>query len=60
MSLATALSDLVRSGRLREAGLKSGLTTEADLQEMARDWEDWVEREDASVAMMHGEVLIQR
>ena len=60
MSLATALSDRVRGGRLREAGLKSGPATEADLQGVARDWEDWMEKADASVAMMHGEVLIQR
>ena len=52
VSLATALSDRVGGGRLREAGLQSGLTTEADLHEMARDWNEWMEKEDASVAMM--------
>ncbi|RFU30478.1 hypothetical protein B7463_g5882, partial [Scytalidium lignicola] len=39
---------------------KSGLATENDFEDMAKDWEEWVQREDASLAMMHGEILIQR
>ncbi|KAK3679600.1 hypothetical protein LTR37_021371 [Vermiconidia calcicola] len=57
---AQALMDKVRAGRLREGGLKSGLVTRADLDEMARAWEEWAELEDASVAMMHGEIVIQK
>jgi hypothetical protein len=45
---------------LREVGLKSGLVTENDLEEMAKAWEEWAGRDDASLAMMHGEILIQR
>ena len=52
--------NLVRGGPLRERGLKMGLTTEEDLEEMARDWEEWAGRDDASLAMLHGEVLIQK
>jgi hypothetical protein len=58
--LAQAMVERVRGGRLREVGLKSGLVTEHDLEEMAKAWEEWAERDDASLAMMHGEILIQR
>ncbi|KAF2105038.1 S-adenosyl-L-methionine-dependent methyltransferase [Rhizodiscina lignyota] len=57
---AQAMAERVRGGRLREGGLKSGLTTENDLEEMATDWEKWAQRDDASLAMMQGEVLIQK
>ena len=45
---------------MREGGLKSKLVTENDLEEMARAWEEWVERDDATLAMIQGEILIQR
>ena len=57
---AQALVDRVRGGRLREGGLKSGRVTENDLEEMAKAWEEWAERDDASLAMLHGEILIQK
>jgi hypothetical protein len=60
MFSAQAMVERVRGGRLREVGLKSGLVTENDLEEMAKAWEEWAERDDASLAMMHGEILIQR
>lgn len=37
-----------------------GLTTEDDLEEMARDWKEWADRDDASLAMISGEILIQK
>jgi hypothetical protein len=60
MFSAQAMVERVRGGRLREVGLKSGLVTENDLEEMSKAWEEWAERDDASLAMMHGEILIQR
>ncbi|KAF4624104.1 hypothetical protein G7Y89_g14070 [Cudoniella acicularis] len=60
LTYAQALIDRVRAGRLREGGIKAGMVTESDLEEMATHWEEWAERKDASIAMMHGEVLIQR
>jgi hypothetical protein len=41
---------------LREGGLKLGLATENDLEEMAVALEEWAERDDGSLAMIHGEV----
>jgi hypothetical protein len=57
---AQAMVKRVRGGRLREVGLKSGLITDNDLEEMANAWEEWAERDDASLAMIHGEILMQR
>lgn len=45
---------------MREGGLKLGLATENDLEEMAVALEEWAERDDGSLAMIHGEVLIQK
>lgn len=60
LSLGQALVDRVREGPMRERGLKAGLATEADLEEMAEAWEEWIGREDASVAMMSGEIIIEK
>ncbi|KAL9087505.1 MAG: hypothetical protein Q9165_006616 [Trypethelium subeluteriae] len=57
---AKALIERVHSGRLRTTGLESGLVTESDLEEMGKAWEEWRERDDASLGMMHGEILIQK
>lgn len=45
---------------MREGGLKSELVTENELEEMARAWEEWAEIDDATLAMIQGEILIQR
>lgn len=57
---AQGLMETVRSDRIRKAGLASGLITENDLDEMAKAWEEWVESDDASLGMIHGEILIQK
>jgi hypothetical protein len=57
---ADGMVNIIRGGRIREGGLKSELVTENDLEEMARAWEEWVEKEDATCAMIQGEILIQR
>jgi hypothetical protein len=54
------MAERVRGGRLRKAGLESGLATESDLEEMAKDWEEWAGRDDANLGMLHGEILIQK
>jgi hypothetical protein len=45
---------------LREKALKFGLGTENDLEEMAKALEEWAKRDDASLAMLHGEILVQK
>ena len=59
-SLAQGLCDQLRGGSLREKALKFGLGTENDLEEMAKAWEEWAKKDDASLAMLHGEILVQK
>ena len=59
-SLAQGLCSQLRGGALREKALKFGLGTENDLEEMAKAWEEWAMRDDASLAMLHGEILVQK
>ena len=59
-SLAQGLCDQLRGGSLREKALKFGLGANNDFEEMAKAWEEWAERDDASLAMLQGEVLIQK
>ncbi|KAM7218687.1 S-adenosyl-L-methionine-dependent methyltransferase [Rhypophila decipiens] len=46
-------------GPVRQAGLKSGLTEE-DFDEMEKDFEAWIGMDDGILAMMHGEIRIQK
>lgn len=50
----------VRDGMVGEIAKKTGLATEEDLEEMATAWEDWATREDSSLAMMHGEIVVEK
>lgn len=59
-SLAQGLCDQLRGGSLREKALKFGLGTENDLGEMAKALEEWAKRDDAILAMLHGEILVQK
>jgi len=59
-SLAQGLCDQLRGGSLREKALKFGLGSENEFEEMAKAWEEWAKRDDASLAMLHGEILVQK
>ncbi|KAF2797505.1 S-adenosyl-L-methionine-dependent methyltransferase [Melanomma pulvis-pyrius CBS 109.77] len=54
------LSDQLRGGSLRTKALKFGLGTETDFEEMAKAWEEWATRDDATLAMLQGEILVQK
>ena len=58
--LAKAMIERVRYGRVGAAVLQARLVRESDLEEMAKALEEWAERDDATLGMMHGEVLIQK
>jgi len=45
---------------MRRLALKEGFLSEDDLEAMACDWATWAASEDASLGMMHGEILIQK
>lgn len=58
--LAKGLCDTLRGGSLREKALKFSLGTEGEMEGMAQAWEEWARRDDACLAMLHGEILIQK
>jgi SAM-dependent methyltransferase len=58
--LAQGLCDQLRGGSMREKALKFGLGTENDFEEMAMALEEWAKTDDAILAMMHGEILVQK
>jgi hypothetical protein len=60
LHIAQGLCVQLRGGSLRDKALKFGLGTETDLDEMAQAWEEWAKNEAASLAMLNGEILIQR
>ena len=54
------MAQQVRGGRIRKAGLESGLVTENDLEAMAKAWEEWKEKDDAILGMIQGKILVQK
>jgi len=50
----------LRGGSLRDRALKFGVEIEDDFEEMAKAWEKWVDIEDASLAMVNGEILVEK
>lgn len=59
--IAQGLIDQLKGGsRLREKSLRFGLGTDGDFDAMAKAWEEWAKREDASLAMLQGEILVHK
>lgn len=54
------IDQLKGASRLREKALRFGLGTDGDFDEMAKAWEERAKREDASLAMLQGEILVQK
>jgi hypothetical protein len=53
------MAQAVRGGPARQGALAAGLVTAESLDEMGKAWDEWAEKDEASLGMMHGEVLIQ-
>jgi hypothetical protein len=58
--IAKALSGELRAGFLRDKAIKLGLGTEEDVMSMADAWEEWAKVDDGSLAMINGEIVIQK
>ncbi|OAP62944.1 hypothetical protein AYL99_02171 [Fonsecaea erecta] len=54
------LCEQLRGGPMREKAIKFGLATEGDFEGMTKAWEEWAKRDDASLAMLNGEILVQK
>lgn len=45
--------------KVRESNIKSGIR-EADMDEMRDAWLEWQDRDDATLSMVQGEILIRK
>ncbi|KAF2650431.1 methylase [Lophiostoma macrostomum CBS 122681] len=57
---AGGLITTLKTGVLREKGVKAGLITEEECADMITAWESWAAGESSSISMMHGEIMIQK
>ncbi|KAK7757093.1 hypothetical protein SLS62_000640 [Diatrype stigma] len=58
---ATAMAERIRNGEMRKKGVELGLITHDDqVEEMATAWEEWAKQDDATLGMLHGEIIIQK
>ena len=55
------MSERIRHGEMRKKALELGVITEDEqVEEMAKAWQEWAETDEATLGMMHGELLIQK
>lgn len=47
------------AGHVRERAVKAGVG-EADIDEMRQAWQEWIDRDDATLIMTQGEMLIRK
>ncbi|KAF5018233.1 hypothetical protein F66182_9796 [Fusarium sp. NRRL 66182] len=55
-----AMKDRLLGGFMRDKSVEMGIATEAELDDMAKAWEQWIETDDASLGIMNGELLITK
>lgn len=59
--IANAMVERIRHGGMRKKGVEIGLiTTDEQVEETAAAWEEWALRDDATLGMMHGEIIIRK
>ncbi|KAL6915839.1 hypothetical protein ACHAP8_005443 [Fusarium lateritium] len=56
----SAMKDRSLTGFVRQKAIEMGNATGDELDEMAKAWEQWIERDDASLGIMNGEALITK
>jgi hypothetical protein len=54
------MASRLREGGIRKKAIDMGIATEADIDEMAAAWEEWIKTPDAVHGSMHGEILITK
>lgn len=60
VALAKASTERIRHGEMRKKAIELGMIQDEDVEEMASAWEEWAKRDDASVGMLHGEIVIHK
>ncbi len=54
------MAERALNGEMRRKAVEIGAMTDDQAEEMAAAWQEWAARDDASMGMMHGEILIQK
>ncbi|KAK3948166.1 hypothetical protein QBC32DRAFT_222575, partial [Pseudoneurospora amorphoporcata] len=52
-----AMIERLRTGQMRQRGIKLGLTTEEKVEDMVKGWQEWMERGDTTLGIVNGEVM---
>ncbi|KAK0386390.1 hypothetical protein NLU13_6227 [Sarocladium strictum] len=55
---ASAMIARFKGGEIRERAVRTGLASEEEMEAMVRGLERWIDSEDASMGLLHGELLI--
>ncbi|KAK3946722.1 S-adenosyl-L-methionine-dependent methyltransferase [Pseudoneurospora amorphoporcata] len=55
-----AMIERLRTGWMRKKGIEMGLTTEEGVEEMVSGWREWMSREDATLGIVNGEVIVKK
>ncbi|CCC11148.1 hypothetical protein SMACR_03852 [Sordaria macrospora] len=55
-----SMIERLRTGQMRQKGIELGLTTEEGVEEMVEGWKRWIEREDAMLGIVNGEVIVRK
>lgn len=50
----------LRAGQMRTRGIELGLTTEEGIEEMVKGWKEWMDRDDATLGIVNGEVIVRK
>ncbi len=50
----------LKDGQMRPKALEMGIAVQQDFDEMIEGWEEWMETEDAMLAMINGTAIITR
>ena len=45
---------------MRKQALEMGLVTEADLDDIVKDWNEWIATEDGCLGCLQGEILVRK
>ncbi|KAI1391668.1 S-adenosyl-L-methionine-dependent methyltransferase [Hypoxylon trugodes] len=56
---ASGMAGIALGPIVRERNIKSGITTE-EMNEMRDGWEEWMKRDDAVLAQLHGQIIIRK
>lgn len=56
----TSFRDRIIGGEMRKKILDLGIATPDELDEMGREWQRWMETEDATCGTIHGQILVRK